>query len=319
MIHGWFPLAPSVKTVEISLLAREPLTEGCRGSVTWIARGLQLEQTQIILRMDVKEVGHRCTERQLLSFARRRDRLSGDIATFLADAPSYLGPGYDSELEEGDSQSLDEDGWDGGLVDESAVGPFDKHHAETIHLPLPSVLGPQKCQEDGLDWLAKEEKQLRTGQANDALHELRLALADKAVLFCTDVRHASSQATTSRAWGRVMAVDATVNKFAKIYRASRRAMVALGASNSMLARYQVLSKDHLKVSSAVAEPNARGHRNDALPWFWSMDVARDAEANDWMMECKAFAPFLPPDADSPSLPSSLAAVQGFERSMGGGA
>jgi hypothetical protein len=148
-----------VKTVEISLLAREPLTEGCRGSVTWIARGLQLEQTQIILRMDVKEVGHRCTERQLLSFARRRDRLSGDIATFLADAPSYLGPGYDSELEEGDSQSLDEDGWDSGLVDESAVGLFDKHHAETIHLPLPSVLGPQKCQEDGLDWLAKEEKQ----------------------------------------------------------------------------------------------------------------------------------------------------------------
>ncbi|KAF8833168.1 hypothetical protein BDN67DRAFT_873472, partial [Paxillus ammoniavirescens] len=61
-------------------------------------------------------------------------------------------------------------------------------------------------------------------------------------------------------------------------------MVALGASNDILAQYQVLTKDHLKVSSAVAEPNARGHMNDTLPWFWSMDVARDAEADNWMME-----------------------------------
>ncbi|KIK75530.1 hypothetical protein PAXRUDRAFT_18923 [Paxillus rubicundulus Ve08.2h10] len=61
-------------------------------------------------------------------------------------------------------------------------------------------------------------------------------------------------------------------------------MIALGARNAILAQYQALSKNHLKVSSAVAKPNARGHRNDTLPWFWSMDVARDAEANNWMME-----------------------------------
>ncbi|KIK74421.1 hypothetical protein PAXRUDRAFT_19889 [Paxillus rubicundulus Ve08.2h10] len=61
-------------------------------------------------------------------------------------------------------------------------------------------------------------------------------------------------------------------------------MVALGANNDILARYQGLSKDHLKISGTVAEPNARGHKNDTLPWFWSMDVVRDAEANDWMME-----------------------------------
>ncbi|KIK76104.1 hypothetical protein PAXRUDRAFT_18443 [Paxillus rubicundulus Ve08.2h10] len=64
-------------------------------------------------------------------------------------------------------------------------------------------------------------------------------------------------------------------------------MVTLSANNDILARYQGLSKDHLKISGTVAEPNARGHRNDTLPWFWSMDVARDAEANDWMMEFKA--------------------------------
>ncbi|KIK72756.1 hypothetical protein PAXRUDRAFT_21622, partial [Paxillus rubicundulus Ve08.2h10] len=178
--------APSVKTIEISLLAREPAAEGCRGSVTWIARGLLLEQTQIMLRMDLKEAGPQCTECQLLLFARRRDRLSGEIASFLADAPSYVGPGYDTNSDEGNSRPLDEDGWDGRLDDELPMGPLDGCATESIHLPFPSALGVQRCRDDGLEWLAEQEMQLRTGQANDTLHKLRLALADKAMLFRTN-------------------------------------------------------------------------------------------------------------------------------------
>ncbi|KIK72783.1 hypothetical protein PAXRUDRAFT_21586 [Paxillus rubicundulus Ve08.2h10] len=213
--------APSVKTIEISLLAREPAAKGCRGSVTWIARGLLLEQTQIMLQMDLKEAGPRCTERQLLLFARRRDRLSGEIASFLADAPSYLGPGYNTDSDEGNSGPLDEDGWDSRLDDEPPVGPLDGCTTKSIHLPLPLALGVQRCQHDSLEWLAEQEMQLRTGQANDTLHKLRLALADEAVLFHTDVRYSSSQAMSSRAWGRMMAINVTVNEFTKIYRASR--------------------------------------------------------------------------------------------------
>ncbi|KIK73510.1 hypothetical protein PAXRUDRAFT_20769 [Paxillus rubicundulus Ve08.2h10] len=193
--------APSVKTIEISLLAREPAAEGCRGLVTWIARGLLLEQTQIMLRMDLKEAGPPCTECQLLLFAQRHDCLSGEIASFLADVPSYLGPGYNTDSDKGDSGPLDEDGWDSRLDDELPVGLLDGRAAESIHLLLLSALGVQRCQDDSLEWLAAQEIQLRMGQANDALHELHLALADKAMLFCTDVRHSSSQATSSRAWG----------------------------------------------------------------------------------------------------------------------
>ncbi|KIK72103.1 hypothetical protein PAXRUDRAFT_22396 [Paxillus rubicundulus Ve08.2h10] len=137
--------APSVKTIKISLLAQEPAAEGCRGLVTWIARGLLLEQTQIMLRMDLKEAGPQCTEHQLLLFARCRDRLSGEIASFLADAPSYLGPGYDTDSDEGNSGPLDEDGWDSRLNYELPVGPLDGCAAKSIHLPLPSALGVQRC------------------------------------------------------------------------------------------------------------------------------------------------------------------------------
>ncbi|KIK72953.1 hypothetical protein PAXRUDRAFT_21402 [Paxillus rubicundulus Ve08.2h10] len=190
--------APSVKTIEISLLAQAPATEGCRGS----------------------EAGPQCTK-QLLLFTRRCDCLSGEIASFLADAPSYLGPGYNTDSDEGDRQPLDEDRWDSRLDDELPTGPLDGHATESIHLPLLSALGVQRCRDDGLEWLAEQEMQLRTGQANDTLHELCLALADKAMLFRTDIRHSSSQATSSRAWGQVTAINVTVNKFTKIYRASR--------------------------------------------------------------------------------------------------
>ncbi|KIK75093.1 hypothetical protein PAXRUDRAFT_19289 [Paxillus rubicundulus Ve08.2h10] len=137
--------APSVKTIEISLLAQEPAAEGCRGSVTWIARGLLLEQTQIMLQMDLKEAGPRCTKRQLLLFTQRRNRLSGEIASFLADTPSYLGPGYDTDSDEGDSGPLDEDGWDSRLNDELPAGPLDGRTTKSIHLPLPLALGVQRC------------------------------------------------------------------------------------------------------------------------------------------------------------------------------
>ncbi|KIK75276.1 hypothetical protein PAXRUDRAFT_173297 [Paxillus rubicundulus Ve08.2h10] len=196
----------------------------------------------------------------------------------------YLGLGYDTNSDKGDSQSLDEDGWGGNLDNDLPAGPLDGHAAESIHLLFPSALGLQRCRDDSLKWLVEQEMQLRMGQVNNALHKLHLALADKAMLFHTDARHSSSQATSSRAWGQVMAINVMVNKFTKIYRASCQAMVTLSASNDILAQYQALSKDHLKISGAVAKPNARGHRNDTLPWFWSMDTTRNAKANDWMME-----------------------------------
>ncbi|KIK73266.1 hypothetical protein PAXRUDRAFT_64550, partial [Paxillus rubicundulus Ve08.2h10] len=69
-----------------------------------------------------------------------------------------------------------------------------------------------------------------------------------------------------------------------VYRACQRAMISLGADEGTLVRYQVLEKEHLKVNMAVLDPNAQGHQDSTLAWFWTMDVQRDAEVNDWMSE-----------------------------------
>ncbi|KAG1856826.1 hypothetical protein C8R48DRAFT_607977, partial [Suillus tomentosus] len=34
----------------------------------------------------------------------------------------------------------------------------------------------------------------------------------------------------------------------------------------------------------VADPNARGQRNNVLAWFWSLDVEGDSDSSDWLNE-----------------------------------
>ncbi|KIK80875.1 hypothetical protein PAXRUDRAFT_157435, partial [Paxillus rubicundulus Ve08.2h10] len=63
-----------------------------------------------------------------------------------------------------------------------------------------------------------------------------------------------------------------------------RAMISLRAEEDTLVQYWALEKDHLKVSTAVLDPNAQGHWDLTLAWFWTMDVQRGAEPNNWMSE-----------------------------------
>ncbi|KIJ65269.1 hypothetical protein HYDPIDRAFT_51228, partial [Hydnomerulius pinastri MD-312] len=71
---------------------------------------------------------------------------------------------------------------------------------------------------------------------------------------------------------------------ARIYRTSCRAMITLGADEDLLTQYKVLNKQDLKVTMAVTDPNAQGHRDDSLAWFWTMDIKQDSDMNDWMSE-----------------------------------
>ncbi|KIK72395.1 hypothetical protein PAXRUDRAFT_47792, partial [Paxillus rubicundulus Ve08.2h10] len=100
-----------------------------------------------------------------------------------------------------------------------AFGNLDPHHAKESHLPFPSSLGRKTCKDLSMDWLAKEELELRKGQANDCLHHLRMALAKKSVLFQSELWHASSQTHTTWAWGKINAIELMVKRHTAIYRA----------------------------------------------------------------------------------------------------
>ena len=61
-------------------------------------------------------------------------------------------------------------------------------------------------------------------------------------------------------------------------------MINILAEDDMLARYQVLKDEDLKVSTTVTKPNFHNHHTNNLAWFWSMDIPGDTKMNDWMSE-----------------------------------
>jgi hypothetical protein len=80
-------------------------------------------------------------------------------------------------------------------------------------------------------------------------------------------------------------VEIAVNLNASIYSKCRSQLAKL-PDHELLKKYLPLKKEHLKASSAIADPNARGQRDTTLAWFWSLDVQGDSSGNDWMTECE---------------------------------
>ena len=202
---------------------------------------------------------------------------------------TYTGAEFDGvgeEEEEGDGGpgSAAEEPYQTQLLRNS---PPDGHiNAEHISLHLPSYIGRSWCDTNAAEDLATAELRLREGQLNDSLHQIRIALGHKSYLFRNDVRPARTQRLKTRAWGEVHAVESTVQHHARVYNRARKSMVDLGAEASLLDRYKVLQCQDLRTDTTVIAPNVRGQRNKSLPWFWSMDVQRDAEVGAWMNDCR---------------------------------
>ncbi|KAG1726661.1 hypothetical protein EDB19DRAFT_1914522 [Suillus lakei] len=98
---------------------------------------------------------------------------------------------------------------------------------------------------------------LREGQANDALHNLQIHLCNKAILFRTTVRQAKSQALKTRAWSQVTSVQQAVSLHASIYTKTRKQMMQLEPGQDQLQKYEPLLHEHLKISTAIGDLNAR--------------------------------------------------------------
>lgn len=226
---------------------------------------------------------------QMLDLVKRRDRLQTRIDAWRRKAEVYL-PLQDEE-----------DTWEdllGDTVgDQSDTDTDDSHCSEpqitesnAAGLPelsplyLPSSLSADR-------WAPEREKELtlRQGQANDALHNLRIGLGQKSLIFRKQVRVANSQQKKTRAWSELNAIESSVRRYAQIYNKARKAMIRLGADTQLLGRYRILKRSELKASTVIATPNGAGQRNAHLAWFWTMDIQRDTENDNWMEECKLSA------------------------------
>jgi hypothetical protein len=259
----------------------------------------------------VRNIGSHLTPDQKRDIALRRSRLQDKVDAFQEQAGSILhvvsndaddawGDDHTREIYTGAEFDGVGEEEDGGGHDSAAEehhqtllqrnSPHDGHmDAERISLHLPSRLGRSWCDRNAAEDLAKAELRLREGQLNDSLHHIRIALGHKSYLFRNNVRPARTQRLKMRAWAEVHAVESTVQHHARVYNRARQSMLDLGADNSLLDRYKVLERQDLRIDTTVIAPNVRGQRNKSLPWFWSMDVRRDADVGAWMNDCRCIS------------------------------
>ena len=183
--------------------------------------------------------------------------------------------------------------WDGinsapGQTDEELVTREDENEdifcPEVLKVWMPSSFGTEKCLKNGWGVLVEEELQLRISQANKFLSKIRLGLGGKAMLYRTSLRPANSQETSTRARKLVEQVTNTITNHARGYRQAHKAMISLGASESILKMFRPLLDSELKVSTDVLEENRYGQRNDQLAWFWRQGPNEANDNHPWMEE-----------------------------------
>ena len=99
---------------------------------------------------------------------------------------------------------------------------------------MPSSLGVQAAARAEMEGLAKEEMQLRIGQANDALEHLRTNLGQKSVLYQMHIRSSTSVRTDTRSRKDIKRLTLKINRNVRTYHRARQAMTKLGASDDLL-------------------------------------------------------------------------------------
>ncbi|KAG2146457.1 uncharacterized protein EDB93DRAFT_1250995 [Suillus bovinus] len=178
--------ALSKKEIELRLLEQGNARNAApsrRSVATWISMGLAIEEAQIALLIEVRRIGKQTMETQRLDLAWQRDCLQGQIDGFTHSAVTHLGEGFDGDDNHDDLTIDILDNLDNDPEDFTETSDTWKNSPELIVIPLPSNLGVDRYRRLMAEDLIPLEMSLHEGQANDALHNLRIHLCNKAVLF----------------------------------------------------------------------------------------------------------------------------------------
>jgi len=136
---------------------------------------------------------------------------------------------------------------------------------ECLGLWMPSSLGIQAATIAGLEGLVKEERQLRIGQANDFLENLRSHLGQKSVLYQMHVRGSTSVQTDTRSRNDIQRLGLKINRDVRSYHQAQEALLNLGTSNDLLTKYQQVLPEHLSTEKEITEENRYGQGTHVLP------------------------------------------------------
>ena len=71
-----------------------------------------------------------------------------------------------------------------------------------------------------------------------------------------------------------------------MYNQGWAALVSLGANATLLRRFRVLTKDDVKASTALRNPNTQGSTTHQLSWIWQLSIDGAVPSlNEALQEC----------------------------------
>jgi hypothetical protein len=234
---------------------------------------------------------------QQLKVKRMRARLGKQIKDFLDASSSFLPSLDDVDLQPVDDKNelintpgeefvepedLVEEGED--FSEEDDEGEALSTLPESVMLPLPSKMVSEKHRQ-ALESLISVERELRKGQANDALEGLRIGLANKSLLLLTDVNKSTSTKQSTRAWSSVRNTQSQILFHARAYQRAWGALKSVGTPDDLLF-YQKLEEKDLVVVKDITNAKRFGQGSETLAWFWRIGPSKDSVTGEWMGECE---------------------------------
>jgi len=143
------------------------------------------------------------------------------------------------------------------------------------------------------------ELDLRVKQATRYLAALRDAIAQKSFQYSHVMRSAPSKGVRTRSRTAIIRINDQVAQFSRVYCQARAAMVRLGVDERTLTKFKLLSRDDVKASTAILDPNIPGSSTIRLSWIWETGPRVSGSAPDAIRECKLALPiFIAPCIDS---------------------
>jgi hypothetical protein len=156
---------------------------------------------------------------------------------------------------------------------------------ENTILPLPSNIISVKFG-SAFESLRSIERELRKGQANDALEGLRVGLANESLLLQTDVNKSTSTKQSTRAWASVRNTQGQILHHARGYQRAWQALRSVGTPDDLVV-YQQLDEKDLVVVKDITKAKRFGQGSDKLAWFWRIGPSEDSLTGEWMEECES--------------------------------
>jgi hypothetical protein len=250
------------------------------------------------LLLELKKLPQQPTMTQQLKVNRMRTRLGKQIRDFIRASSSFLPSLKEVNLKAVHYESINtpaeefvepEELADGSLEEENVSQEDEEAEAllivpEFVILPLPSNIA-SGMDRLGLDSLISVERELRKGQANDALEGLRIGLANKSLLLLTEVNQSTSTKQSTRAWSSVRNTQSQILLHARGYQRAFGALKTIGTPEDLLL-YQALEEKHLVVVKDITNAKRFGQGSETLAWFWRIGPSKNSMTGQWMEECK---------------------------------